>query len=219
MGLFSWLFGNPKRATTRDVVWLTDAARVQGAIRAINAHLAANRSVLVLAHFPDALAAVGEQIIDAGLPHGTIPSDLTPAVALELAKGSPQVLLGLVRNLEPTESALPESTEVSSLPVLVLERHPLRKHDDRVMRFAEGLGRKAVVEFHVSMTDPLMALFAGEWVSNMLRALGMKESDAIDSRMVTRRIEAAQAKVAKTIHTDNDANSAQEWTERNQTGN
>ncbi|MCA9238502.1 MAG: SEC-C domain-containing protein, partial [Planctomycetales bacterium] len=41
----------------------------------------------------------------------------------------------------------------------------------------------------------LMRIFAGEWVKNILTRLGMKEGEAIESRMVTRRIEGAQKKV------------------------
>jgi preprotein translocase subunit SecA len=40
-----------------------------------------------------------------------------------------------------------------------------------------------------------MRIFAGEWVKNILTRLGMQEGEAIESRMVTRRIEAAQKKV------------------------
>jgi len=215
MGLFSWLFGKPKRVISRDVIWLTASARVRGVTKSVNTHLAGDRSVLVVAHFPATLAAFGEHIILKGWPHATIPSTLTPAAALELAKGSPRVLLGLVRNLEPVEFPPPDTAPESPLPVVVLERHLLRKHDDHVAHFADGLGSKAAVEFHVSLDDPLMAMFAGEWVTNALRNLGMKESEAIDSALVGRRIEQAQAKIAQTIHSDEDADTAADWLEPN----
>ena len=40
-----------------------------------------------------------------------------------------------------------------------------------------------------------MRIFAGEWVKSVLTRLGMKEGEAIESRMVSRRIEGAQRKV------------------------
>jgi preprotein translocase subunit SecA len=40
-----------------------------------------------------------------------------------------------------------------------------------------------------------MRIFAGEWVKSVLTRLGMKEGEAIESRMVSRRIEGAQKKV------------------------
>ena len=43
--------------------------------------------------------------------------------------------------------------------------------------------------------DDLMRIFAEEWVSTLLQRLGMEEGVPIESRMVTRRIEAAQKAV------------------------
>ncbi len=40
-----------------------------------------------------------------------------------------------------------------------------------------------------------MRIFAGEWVKNVLTRLGMEEGQAIESKMVSRRIEGAQKKV------------------------
>src|SRR5260370_21362209 len=40
-----------------------------------------------------------------------------------------------------------------------------------------------------------MRILAGEWVAGILSRLGMEEGQAIESRMVSRRIEAAQKKV------------------------
>ena len=40
-----------------------------------------------------------------------------------------------------------------------------------------------------------MRIFAGEWVKSVLTSMGMQEGEAIESRMVTRRIEGAQKKV------------------------
>jgi preprotein translocase subunit SecA len=48
---------------------------------------------------------------------------------------------------------------------------------------------------YLSLEDDLMRIFAGEWVKNILTRLGMKRGEAIESRMVTRRIEGAQKKV------------------------
>src|SRR5262249_11134313 len=47
----------------------------------------------------------------------------------------------------------------------------------------------------LSLQDDLMRIFAGEWVASVLTRLGMEDGQAIESRMVSRRIEAAQKKV------------------------
>ena len=49
--------------------------------------------------------------------------------------------------------------------------------------------------FYLSLEDDLMRIFAGEWVRTWLTRLGMQEGEAIESKMVSRRIEGAQKKV------------------------
>jgi len=61
----------------------------------------------------------------------------------------------------------------------------------------------------------MMRMFAGEWVQNGLQRLGMNESEAIESRMVTRRIQAAAQKIESPAVSDMAADSAEEWLERN----
>lgn len=217
MGLFSWLFGKRSRVTSRDLTWLTAAARVRGAVESVRDDLAAGKSVLVLAHFPATLAAFRAEITGSGWAVADAPNPVTPAQVLARVAGPPRLLLGLVRHLRPDEFP-PQDQPPSPLPVLALERHFLREHDDRIVRFAEGLGSRVTVDFCVSLDDPLMTLFAGEWVRNALRTLGMEEDEALESGMVSRRIAGAQAKLAETIPSDHEADSPAAWLERNRAG-
>lgn len=215
MGLLSWLFGNPARVTTRDVIWLNDSARGEGVARAVNRFLLAGKSVLLVAQFPATLGAFGEHILARKWPNHAVPDVLTPNEALRLAaESAPRLLFALARNLRAAATPPPDDAAPSPLPVLVLERHPLRSHDDRVVEFAEGLGGSAAVEFHVSFDDPLMKRFAGDWMQNVLRNLGMKEEEPIESPMVARRLKAAQNKISKRGMNEHDADSAEEWFKR-----
>src|SRR5262249_34935895 len=56
-------------------------------------------------------------------------------------------------------------------------------------------GDPGSARFFLSLEDDLMRIFAGEWVKNVLTRLGMQEGEAIESKMVSRRIEGAQKKV------------------------
>ena len=58
-----------------------------------------------------------------------------------------------------------------------------------------GQGDPGSSRFFLSLEDDLMRKFAGEWVSAVLTRLGMQEGEAIESKMVSRRIEGAQKKV------------------------
>jgi len=206
----------PERVTVRDLIWQTVAAKLQGAGREVNQCITSGRSVLLLAHFPSTLAAFGEELTSRELTLAAIPDHLTSAAALKLgaAESAPRVLFGLTRQLRSDEFPPPAEAPPSPLAVLVLERHFLRAHDESITQFAAGLGSRVEVVFHSSLEDSLMRLFAGEWVLNVLRQLGMKEDEVIESGLVARRLASAQAKVAADVAKGGEerpADSPEEW--------
>jgi preprotein translocase subunit SecA len=215
VGLFSWLFGKhqAERVTVLDRVRLTADTRARAVVNELAEHVAAGRSVLFLAHFPSTLAALASEVLGAGLPHEPISDRLTPQSARKLATGSgPRVLFGLVRNLKPDEFPADEDAPKCPLPVLVAERHFLRRHDDHVTRFAEGLGTHATVTVHMALDDELLKTFTGAWLTDLLKRLGMQSDEAIESSMVARRIRNAQDQIrSKLAQDDEPADSPAEW--------
>jgi preprotein translocase subunit SecA len=81
------------------------------------------------------------------------------------------------------------------LHIIGTERHEARRIDNQLRGRAGRQGDPGSGRFFLSLQDDLMRIFAGEWVSGILTRLGMQEGEAIESRMVSRRIEAAQKKV------------------------
>lgn len=85
--------------------------------------------------------------------------------------------------------------EMGGLHIVGTERHEARRIDNQLRGRAGRQGDPGSSRFYLSLQDDLMRLFAGEWVGNILTRLGMQEGEAIESGMVTRRIEKAQKKV------------------------
>ncbi|MFP3353529.1 preprotein translocase subunit SecA, partial [Pseudoalteromonas sp. SIMBA_153] len=56
-------------------------------------------------------------------------------------------------------------------------------------------GDPGMSRFFLSLEDDLMRIFAGDRVVNMMRAMGLKEDEAIEHKMVSKSIENAQGKV------------------------
>jgi len=81
------------------------------------------------------------------------------------------------------------------LHIIGTERHEARRIDLQLRGRCGRQGDPGSSRFYLSLEDDLMRIFAGEWVKNMLTRLGMQEGEAIESRMVSRRIEGAQKKV------------------------
>ena len=88
-----------------------------------------------------------------------------------------------------------EVAAMGGLHILGSERHEARRIDLQLRGRCGRQGDPGSSRFYLSLEDDLMRIFAGEWVKNMLTRLGMKEGEAIESRMVSRRIEGAQKKV------------------------
>jgi preprotein translocase subunit SecA len=85
--------------------------------------------------------------------------------------------------------------EMGGLHIIGTERHEARRIDNQLRGRAGRQGDPGSSRFYVSLEDDLMRIFAGEWVANILTRLGMEEGQAIESKMVSRRIEGAQKKV------------------------
>jgi preprotein translocase subunit SecA len=84
---------------------------------------------------------------------------------------------------------------VGGLFILGTERHEARRIDHQLRGRAGRQGDPGASRFFLSLQDDLMRIFAKEWVSTLLQRLGMEEGVPIESRMITRRIEAAQKAV------------------------
>ena len=84
---------------------------------------------------------------------------------------------------------------MGGLHIVGTERHEARRIDNQLRGRAGRQGDPGSSRFFLSLQDDLMRVFAGEWVASVLTRLGMEEGESIESRMVSRRIEAAQKKV------------------------
>jgi preprotein translocase subunit SecA len=94
-----------------------------------------------------------------------------------------------------TDQEHKEVIEAGGLHIFGTERHEARRIDNQLRGRAGRQGDPGSSRFYLSLEDDLMRIFAKEWVSNLLQRLGMEEGVPIESRMITRRIEAAQKAV------------------------
>ncbi|KAA5544317.1 preprotein translocase subunit SecA [Roseiconus nitratireducens] len=85
--------------------------------------------------------------------------------------------------------------ELGGLYVLGTERHESRRIDLQLRGRCGRQGDPGSSRFFLSLEDDLMRIFAGEWVKGMMERIGMREDEPLESKLVTRRIAAAQKKV------------------------
>jgi preprotein translocase subunit SecA len=81
------------------------------------------------------------------------------------------------------------------LAIIGTERHESRRIDNQLRGRAGRQGDPGSTRFFLGMQDDLMRIFARDWVTGMLKRLGMVEGQEIESGMVSRGIERAQKRV------------------------
>jgi preprotein translocase subunit SecA len=101
----------------------------------------------------------------------------------------------LAKHKAQTDSEHDEVVGLGGLHILGTERHEARRIDNQLRGRAGRQGDPGSSRFYLSLEDDLMRIFAKEWVSNLLQRLGMEEGVPIESRLISRRIEAAQKAV------------------------
>src|ERR1051326_464157 len=88
-----------------------------------------------------------------------------------------------------------EVVALGGLHILGTERHESRRIDNQLRGRAGRQGDPGSSRFFLSLEDDLMRIFAGDKVKALMQRLGMEKGVAIESKMVSKRIAAAQKSV------------------------
>ena len=122
-----------------------------------------------------------EQLLKKGKNPDLIPREEWEAVLKEFKK--------------ETDREHDEVVALGGLHILGTERHESRRIDNQLRGRAGRQGDPGSSRFYLSLQDDLLRIFGGEKVQNLMLRLGMEEDVPIESRLITKRIEAAQKAV------------------------
>lgn len=81
------------------------------------------------------------------------------------------------------------------LHIIGTERHESRRIDNQLRGRAGRQGDPGSTRFFLSLEDNLMRIFMSDRMRSMMRALGMKDGESIEHKMVSNAVEKAQRKV------------------------
>ncbi|TSC78514.1 MAG: preprotein translocase subunit SecA [Parcubacteria group bacterium Gr01-1014_33] len=124
-------------------------------------------------------------------------------VATNMAGRGVDIILGgalpsEIKNSEEYKEGEGEYKEVRAaggLHVIGTERHEARRIDNQLRGRSGRQGDPGSSRFFVSLEDDVMRIFGSERIKNMMESLGIPEDQPIEAKMVSRAIEAAQAKI------------------------
>lgn len=113
-------------------------------------------------------------------------------IATNMAGRGVDIMLGgMPRNEEEYEQV----RHAGGLFVLGTERHDARRIDNQLRGRSGRQGDPGETQFFLSLEDSLMRIFAPDFTKKMMSRLGIPEDEPIEFGMVSRQIEAAQAKI------------------------
>ncbi len=84
---------------------------------------------------------------------------------------------------------------LGGLHIIGTERHESRRIDNQLRGRSGRQGDPGSSRFFLSLEDDLMRIFAGDKLKALMQRLGMEKGVALESKMVSKRIEAAQKSV------------------------
>ncbi len=106
-----------------------------------------------------------------------------------------QMSEALTRAKPIVEAEHKEVVAAGGLHIIGTERHEARRIDNQLRGRSGRQGDPGSSRFFLSLEDDLMRIFAGDKVKALMQRLGMEEGVAIESKMVSKRIESAQKSV------------------------
>ena len=213
------------RADEADLVYRTNAEKLEAIIAGVEESRARNQPVLVGTASIESSELLSARLHKAGVAHKVLNAKHhgeeahiiaeagrpgTVTIATNMAGRGTDIVLG--GNLELELEAISDETEAEQakqawtqrhqqvieaggLRVLGTERNESRRVDNQLRGRCGRQGDPGCSRFYLSLEDNLMRIFGSDRISGLMRKLGMEEGEAIEHPWVTRAIENAQMKV------------------------
>ncbi|MCI0339489.1 MAG: preprotein translocase subunit SecA [Acidobacteria bacterium] len=141
------------------------------------------------------MAGRGTDILLGGNPE-FLAKELLKKKEINPDEATTEQLEDAIRQVKPsTETEHEEVVQLGGLHILGTERHESRRIDNQLRGRSGRQGDPGSSRFYLSLEDDLMRIFAGDRVKAIMQRLGMEKGVAIESKMVSKRIEAAQKNV------------------------
>ncbi len=141
------------------------------------------------------MAGRGTDILLGGNPE-FLARELLKRQEIDPDEATPSSSSEAVTEVRPqTQAEHDEVVGLGGLHILGTERHESRRIDNQLRGRSGRQGDPGSSRFYLSLEDDLMRIFAGDRVKAIMQRLGMEKGVAIESKMVSKRIEAAQKNV------------------------
>ena len=137
---------------------------------------------------------LSKKLVEAGVPHEVLNAKNHYREAQIIMNAGQRGAITIATNMagRGTDIKLGEGVrELGGLCVIGTERHESRRIDNQLRGRSGRQGDPGESQFYLSLEDDLMKRFGSERLKGVFERLNMSD-EAIESRMLTRQVEAAQ---------------------------
>ena len=181
-----------------DVVYKTVASKYRMVVEEIVERHKKGQPVLVGTTSIEASEYLSQLLKRRGVPHKVLNAKYHAEEAAIVAQAGQKGAVTIATNMagRGTDIVLGEGVkELGGLHIIGTERHESRRIDNQLRGRAGRQGDPGSSQFFLSMQDELMRRFGADNVMGMMEKLGFEEDQPIESKLITRSVEAAQKRV------------------------
>jgi preprotein translocase subunit SecA len=186
------------RKDNPDLVFSTEIGKIKAVADEVEKAHANGQPVLVGTVSIEKSELVSSMLKQKGVPHQVLNAKFHEQEADIISHAGEKGMVTIATNMagRGTDIKLGEGVvELGGLKIVGTERHESRRIDNQLRGRSGRQGDPGESTFFISLEDDLMRIFGSEKIQGVVERLGLKEDEAIESKMVSKAIENAQKKV------------------------
>ena len=186
-----------QRIDHSDLLYASLDAKFKAVVEDVKARYQKGQPVLVGTVAVETSDFLSKKLVAAGVPHEVLNAKNHYREAQIIMNAGQRGAVTIATNMagRGTDIKLGEGVrELGGLCVIGTERHESRRIDNQLRGRSGRQGDPGESQFYLSLEDDLMKRFGSERLKGIFERLNMSD-EAIESRMLTRQVEAAQKRV------------------------
>ena len=186
-----------QRIDHSDLLYASIEAKFKAVVEDVKSRYQKGQPVLVGTVAVETSDYISKKLVAAGVPHEVLNAKNHYKEAQIIMNAGQRGAVTIATNMagRGTDIKLGEGVrELGGLCVIGTERHESRRIDNQLRGRSGRQGDPGESQFYLSLEDDLMKRFGSERLKGIFERLNMSE-EAIESRMLTRQVEAAQKRV------------------------
>jgi preprotein translocase subunit SecA len=186
------------RLDEADLIYKSEDGKYRAVVDEINERYKHGQPILVGTTSIEKSERISRMLDKLGVQHSVLNAKLHEREAEVIANAGQLGSVTIATNMagRGTDIVLGDGVSgVGGLYIIGTERHESRRIDNQLRGRAGRQGDPGESRFFLSFEDDLMRVFGGERMQGIMGRLGVDEDTPIESKMVSRQIEGAQARV------------------------